>query len=373
MTLKGYRSWVVLGILGATLLAWSYFYPSGVAASLLKATLWGVLGTMLIALLVGVVFFFGRMRKKEPKAPEVKKAETPKPPAPPKAPFWGALVDTLTNPYTLFSWVVIGAFVYAHPKLLDGPTWLWIPIIAWALTAYFSWATDASLAGAPGSDKEKKAHPSLNALAKYSRRIAILSTLAAVAYYGVIAPDGSWEKATGTRDAHVMHPPKDMVPPEGLPRNPNFASNKLAGWTVIHGGGNQHYRVPQARFGGQQLVLLADPAREVTNVVDLTIGFGGLNEALDIRLTGSCVPREDKRRWEVSKTCGGDWIDRWRHIGGKFYLEVKEGGGNRYIDIYLYDGNNIPHQNDLEKFLFSPHSPHLMFQLRPKGWRPEHQ
>ncbi len=54
--------------------------------------------------------------------------------------------------------------------------------------------------------------------------------------------------------------------------------------------------------------------------------------------------------------------------------EVKEGGGgNRYIDVYLYDGNNIPRKSEFAMFLYGPPIPHITLQLRPKEWRAEHQ
>ncbi len=109
-------------------------------------------------------------------------------------------------------------------------------------------------------------------------------------------------------------------------------------------------------------------------MADLTVSFGPGNETLDIRLIGSCQARSDNRRSSVSKTCAGDWKDRGSQISGKFYLEVKEGGGGqRYFDAYLYDGNNIPRKGEIAMFLSGAPIPHVMLQFRPKEWSAENQ
>src|SRR3989338_2449626 len=366
---------VVLGLIGITLISLPYFFTGSAAGSVLQATLWGFIGTLFV-ILIGVLVFFGaRMLGKREKTAEVKRApaEVKKTPAPPEAPFGSALFDALTNLSTWTWWVVIGCIAwFVGPKIFNSPNWAWIPIGAWMLTAFFSRAKSASLAGAPGSAKDKKAHPVLRAAVKHLESIAILTTIGIIIYYGHVAPTGTWEKVAGVRGSTSLELPGNMVVPEGFPRNPNFTSNKLAGWTATYMAPNMHYRVPQSRWGGQQLALAEMPGRHLTESVDLTVIFGPGNEAFDMRLTGSCTVREDDRRRNVSKTCAGDWVDRWRHISGKFYLEVKEGAkGQRYFDAYLYDGNNIPRRSELAMFLHGAPIPPIMLQFRPKEWDAE--
>ncbi|OGZ07801.1 MAG: hypothetical protein A3D65_05735 [Candidatus Lloydbacteria bacterium RIFCSPHIGHO2_02_FULL_50_13] len=330
-------------------------------------------------LLIGVLLWrrFPEALKKRKLAAETagKTAVTPAPAAPPLG---GALFDALTKPFTLACWALIGGGAWWYsPQIFKAPNWVWVPVIAWALTALFSSAKSASREGDPRGGKEKKPHPSLETAVKYLERAAILSTIAVALWYGFFAPAGSWEKISGKRSADAVRWPDKMVIPKGIPLNPVFTSRKLEGWTATYIAANIHYGVPQSRWRGQRLSLSEKPARELTDVADLTVGFGQGNETLDIRLSGSCCKHGDNDcplPASVSKACLGDWKDRGSQISGKFYLQVKEsGGGNRYFDAYLYDGNNIPQKSWLEMILSGPVIPHIMLQFRPKQWTAENQ
>lgn len=366
--LKHYRTGV-LGLLGISLLSLSFVFPESTASNIAKAILWGFLGT-LIFLFVGVLIFLGnRLRKKKTKVEDAKKPEALKQPS---SGVGGALLDAFTHPLTLSLWLAMfgGVWLYSH-NLLTTPNWTWVPLILWALFVLLSKAGVVSMEKSAGKGKEKKADPGLASATKIIFRLAFISTVAVIAYYGHFAPDGTWGKLTGRVGVNVLSGPNEMLVPKGVPLNPTFTSVQLEhNWNVTYIAANPQYKVPQAAWAGKKLMLAKEPGREITEVVNLTIQFGPGFESLDIHLSGSCQAVVDRRN--VSKTCVGRWIDRGAKISGQFYLEVKEGGESRYINAYLYDGNYLPrNKNFLELFISGPPIPDIMLQFRPRDWSRE--
>ena len=215
---------------------------------------------------------------------------------------------------------------------------------------------------------KKEPYPALVKLCIATKFIALVATIAVAVYYGHFAPEGTWAKLVESNDA--QHGPSSAQSPRGLPLNPQFTSTMLASWDVYYVAANPQYRAEQGKWRGQKVTLLEKPGREVTEVVDLTIGFGQGNELLDIHLSGACQAITDDRVAYISKNCVGWWKDRGGQISGQFYLEVTEGGGGRDFDAYLYPGNHLPGERNLYALLFSrPPIPAIRLQFRPKGSR----
>lgn len=283
----------------------------------------------------------------------------------------GAFLDALTYPLTWILWAAMfgGVWWYSH-NLLTSPSWVWIPLLLWTLSVLFSRASASSAEKNGG--KEKKPHAGLAAATKIIGRLAFLSTLAVVAYYVHFAPAGTWKKLTGKVGAETIYAPNKMVIPKGSPLGPNFTSLQLENnWNVTYIASNVHYQPRQTAWSGKKLTMRKEPRREITEVVNLTLGFGQ-DELLDLQLKGVCEEITGNERPEVSKACAGSWKDRGSEISGKFYLEVREGGSSRYIYAYLYDGNYLPREKNLFMLLFSgPPTPHIMLQFMPKDWSRE--
>lgn len=354
----------VLGLVVAALLSLSSVFPQNTASGVTKAALWGFGGTLLLLSIGGFIFFVSRFRKNRSATEGAKVAE--KRTASPPHGFGSALLDAFTHPFTWILWLLLfgGVRLYGH-DLLTTPNLTLVPLGLWGIFILFARARAYSAEKSAG--KEKVAHRGLVIAAKTIYRIAFLSTLAAIAYYAHFAPAGTWERETGRTSERVVRGPNKMLIPEGIPLNPNFSSMKLANWNVVYIAANPQYQVPQARWSGKKLALLEEPGREVTEIVNLTVGFGSGNESLDIHLSGSCSAILDNRKPQISKTCAGWWKDRGGKIAGQFYLEVNE-ESSRYFDIYLFDGNYLPKKGELAMMLSGPPIPAIMLQFRPKNW-----
>lgn len=372
MLMKRFGLKLMLGLLGGTILVLPYFFPGSTASAVAKAALWGFLGTLLLIVLCGGAFFWSRLRTKKPAAAKPV-AGTSTPPTPTTKESKGqvgiAFLDALTYPFTWIYWGVLLWAVWLYsPKLLETPNLVWILIGLWMLVALVSQARMSSKMKNGG--KEKKAAPGLTTATTLLQRLAFLATLGVIVYYGLIAPAGTWTQLTGRThkdDPHNSQNTSNMIIPEGVPLNPNFTSRKLEHWEVTYVASNPQYQVPQWAWRKQKLMLLKEPGREVTDVVNLTVRGDPTNEALDIELSGACQAILDNRVPHVSKTCVGWWKDRGGQISGQFYLQVNEGGG-RYFDVYLFDGNYLPKKSQLAMMLYGPPIPAIMLQFRPKDW-----
>ncbi|MEK7118597.1 MAG: hypothetical protein AAB869_03205, partial [Patescibacteria group bacterium] len=320
---------MALGLMIATILSFCYVFPQDTANSTAKAMLWGFGVTVLLLSMGGLIFFVGRLRKKKPISEGKKMAEGTI--ATPSDGIACAFLDALTCPLTWTLWLLMFGVVWWYSRdLLTTQNLTWVPLGLWALFVLFSKAKAYSTKKSAG--KEKRAHPGLVTATKIVYRLAFLSTLAAIAYYVHFAPAGTWERETGGSGKRIVRGQSEMIIPDGIPLNPNFSSTKLANWNVTYVAANPQYQVPQARWSGKKLALLEEPGREVTEIVNLTVGFGTGNESLDIRLSGSCRAILDNRRPQISKTCAGWWKDRGGKIAGQFYLQVNE-ESNRYFDV----------------------------------------
>lgn len=287
------------------------------------------------------------------------------PTAAPLPAFRNAIVSALTDRFTWTWWLVLcGAVGLYSVNLLLFSTLVSLPLGLWMLCVLFLRAEQIAKEKSSKKKAEQRPHPYLLLLTTITFRIAFLSTLGVIMYYALFAPPGTWQGVS----ADIGQSSEAVIIPGGLPLNPNFTSRQLENWSVAYVAANPQYNVAQTAWGGKNLTILKEPGREVTDAVNLTLGFGPGVESLNIHLEGACAATLDNRRPQISKTCAGWWKDQGGQISGQFYLQVNEGGSSRYFDAYLFDGNYLPKKSQLQMMLYGPPIPAIMLQFRPKDW-----